>query len=169
LRRGAKNICKKVLYSEAAWLNISAVKGKIPMTETKSHKMKPIKINTDNADKIQKTLAAAAGDVHDHTLSHIHELTALAKEAERQLEELGIPKRHRPGAEFFVISGGKLPNTYGYQIIVARVEIKRFPEGWRLTLAQAINAWSGEGRSLRLTAPQAELAIAATQAKFQTI
>ena len=29
-----KNICKKVLHSEAAWLNISAVKGKIPTTET---------------------------------------------------------------------------------------------------------------------------------------
>lgn len=29
-----KNICKKALHSEAAWLNISAVKGKIPTTET---------------------------------------------------------------------------------------------------------------------------------------
>jgi hypothetical protein len=130
--------------------------------------MKPIKINNDNADQIHAALAAAAGRVKTHTFSNIRDLTALAEDAERQLEELGIPKKRRPGAEFFVISGGKLP-AYEYRIIVARVEIKRFPEGWRLTLAQAINAWIGEARSLRLTAPQAEFAIAATRAKFQTI
>jgi hypothetical protein len=131
--------------------------------------MKPVKINTDNADQIHAALAAVAGRAKTHTFLHLHELTALVKEAECRLDELGIPKKHRPGAEFFATSGGKLPSSYRFSIIVTRVELKRFPEGWRLTSAQAINAWNGGGRSLRLTAPQAEIAIAITQAKFQTI
>lgn len=131
--------------------------------------MKPIKINTDNADQIHAALAAAAGRAKTHTFSQLHELTALAKEAECRLDELGVPKKHRQGAEFFATSGSKLPKSYRFKIIVTRVELKRFPEGWRLTCAQALEVWSGGGRSLRLTAPQAEIAIAATQAKFQTL
>jgi hypothetical protein len=131
--------------------------------------MKPIKINTDNADQIHAALAAAAGRAKSHTFLSLHELTALVKEAECRLDELGVAKKHRPGAEFFATSGGKLPSSYRFKIIVTRIEIKRFPEGWRLMFAQAIDVWTGGGRSLRLTAPQAELAIAATQAKFQTL
>ena len=131
--------------------------------------MKPIKINTDNADQIHAALAAVAGRAKTHTFLALHELTALAKEAECRLDDLGVPKKHRPGSEFFATSGGKLPKSYRFKIIVTRVELKRFPEGWRLTCAQALEVWSGGGRSLRLIAPQAEIAIAATQAKFQTL
>jgi len=43
--RYAKNICKKVLHSEAAWLIVGAVKGTIPTTETKTTRPMTTTIN----------------------------------------------------------------------------------------------------------------------------
>jgi len=135
-----------------------------------------MKINIKNYKKLRETLDDVNGAAKAHTYDAIELMPAfnlvqsLARDAERELTELGIPKSEWVGAVYESTSGDKVSNAYaskGHHRVATAVTIERFPSGWFLTHAEKTTAYQQGGSShLFLTLAQADFALAHARAKF---
>ena len=113
-----------------------------------------MKINIQNASKIQSILALANGRATAHTYSTATEIIALAARAERELLGL-LPKKSAPGATYRSESGGTVASAYEYMRATTTVNMVRRGAGWYLASAVASGAWrTTHGSRLTLTAEQ---------------
>jgi len=128
-----------------------------------------MKINIKNFKKTQSVLDSVNGAARAHTYDAI-EVQSLARDAEREMTALGIPKGAMVGAIYESTSGDKVSNAYaskGHHRVATAVTLERFPSGWFLTRAEKTTVWQQGGSShLFLTQAQVDLALAHTRSKF---
>ena len=127
-----------------------------------------MRINTNAADRIIAALAAVNGKAERHAYTLAGEVQAVAREAESQLEALGIPKAARAGATYWSQSGSTLPNAYKYRATTTTVELKRGAGGWFLVSAHRSELQPGQRPRARLylTPQQDAIAVAKVRAHY---
>jgi len=127
-----------------------------------------IKINDTNREAITAALAAANGKATAHTFTHSSSVSAAARDAERKLDDLGIPKGQRAGATARARSNGSVPNAYKYTRVVSRITITRGSSAWFLTDVKAVETWdkTAGGTYVTVTAAQDAIAIAKFRASY---
>ena len=133
---------------------------------------KPIKLCIEEATAIEAALRAVNGRASTHAWTLLSEIERVANRAERELENLGIPKKDRAGAIFAAASGGELAKAYKYKASGTRVEITRRTSGWYLTDASPIIIFPGARGTtswLRLTEKQDAKAIEVLRRNYAII
>jgi hypothetical protein len=128
-----------------------------------------IKITLDKGEAINAALARTNGKATAHTFTHSSSVSAAARIAEADLDDLGIPKGQRAGATARARSGGKLPNAYGnHTRVVTHITITRGSSAWFLTDIKAVETWdkSAGGTYVTVTPEQDAIAIAKFRASY---
>lgn len=118
--------------------------------------MKAIKITADNAATIEAALAEVNGKARQHTYTDYSEIEALARGAEKRLEQLNIAKVRRAGASFTETSGSAVANSYKNTRIGTTATIERKGAGWYLVAVSAATLFSNGGGKGRLTMTAAQ-------------
>lgn len=126
----------------------------------------PIKLS-DEA-RISDLLSAVNGHSRSHTYTAAYQLRAIALDAEKRLEELGIPKKDRIGAVIVSQSGSKLPSAYKYTATTTTVCLKRRSSEWYLVEAYRSSLWPREApdNDLKLTPKQDAIAIGKLRQRY---
>jgi hypothetical protein len=104
-------------------------KGINPTVKTK---MK-IKINDKNIAALQAAVEQSNGSATAHTFRSWHSLLECARQAEAQLQRLGLAKGSRSGAIATANSGGSVANGYKYARITSTAKMVRGSSAWFLT------------------------------------
>ena len=99
--------------------------------------MKSIKIEEKNTVQIHEALREANGSARSHTFRIFWQIEDLVEEAEKQLADLGLPKKFWRGAKVTFWSGDKVPNSYKWERRATVVEIERRSTGWFLNSVKA--------------------------------
>lgn len=146
---------------------MNAVKGDEPHDRNPRNKMKPIKITEKNSAAISAALLEVNGKAATHTFTTAGEIRLAAKNAEAQLEKLGLSKNLRKGASVFVASGEKMPNAYKYKVKVTHAKLVRGATDWTLTELSTVDTWHGGGSMLTLTPAQDERIIAGIRNSYR--
>ncbi len=121
-----------------------------------------IKITKSNSVKIHDALHAVNGRARAHTFTEFFEIDRLAGDAEKRLDDLGIPKVCRAGAVYRAKSGERLPSAYRYSAIATSVILIRRSAGWYLDAVAEGEIWGGsksDNGTLTLTAEQDAIAV----------
>ena len=92
-----------------------------------------IKIQAVAAQHIEDALQAVNGRAERHAFTTYSEIAAVALDAERVLDNLGVLKTDRPGTTATMVSGSKLPNSYKYNPTRTVLSIARRTAGWYVT------------------------------------
>ena len=127
-----------------------------------------IKINETNREAITAALAAANGKATAHTFVNASEIISAARDAESQLDSLGLKKGDRAAVIAHSLSGGSVTNAYKYARTITRVSLVRGGADWFLTDAKSFETFSrsaGETR-ITLTSAQAAAVVAKFSAQF---
>lgn len=131
--------------------------------------MKPIKINLDNASKIEAALLQANGKSETHVYTTFKEIAHIADQAEKMLLSF-VYKKDAAGAEYCSMSGGDAAKAYKRSRNVTSINIVRKSGGWYLASVAKMtifdNAWAAR---LYLTEKQAESAVTAFKKQFSVI
>ena len=124
--------------------------------------MKPIKITSSawgfepDFARIQAALGVANGKARAHTYTDARDVIAVAQEAERKLDDLGVPKKHRPGTVARADSGSSLPKSYKGRVIYTTLTLRRAADGWTLIKVRRGECWSDQaGEYLHLVISRA--------------
>lgn len=130
-----------------------------------------IKINSENENAIEQALRAVNGKSSSHTYIYYADIFHCAADAEKALENLGIPKALRRGATYTVQSGSNLPGAYKYEARTTTVTIERRGSGWVLTKIEESKLYprSNPKKYLRLTAEQDSAAVAHTRKNYSIL
>ena len=99
--------------------------------------MKVIKIEEKNTVQIHEALREVNGAARSHTFRIFWQIEDLVEEAEKQLTDLGLPKKFWKGAKATFWSGEKMPNSYKWERRATVVEIERRSTGWFLNSVKA--------------------------------
>lgn len=108
--------------------------------------MKSIKIVPENMTAIETALVEVNGP---QQTGHINftsyaSIGILADEAERKLEEFGLPKNLRAGASYSKKSGNGFAAAIHHNVIATTVRIERRTLGWYLTNVAQAALWPKE-------------------------
>jgi hypothetical protein len=127
-----------------------------------------IKITEKNSEAITSALAAVNGKATAHTFTHAMSVLNAARDSERKLDDLGVPKGQRSGATARASSGGKLANAYKYTRVVSHITITRGSSAWFVTDIKAVDTWdkTAGGTYVTVTAEQDAIAIAKFRASY---
>jgi hypothetical protein len=101
-----------------------------------------IKINKDNADKIESALAAVNGKAVQFTIRSASEVIAAAELIDARLAML--PKKDRVGASGGYIGAGPSAKAYKYRAVTTSLLIKRFASGWFMISAARSDVYPGD-------------------------
>lgn len=85
------------------------------------------------AETIQPALDAANGKATAHTVTDAMDVVHLARRAEAQLADAGLPKAFRKGAILHYRPAGPAANAYKYKAQTTRLTIERRGTAWYLT------------------------------------
>ena len=99
--------------------------------------MKVIKIEEKNTVQIHEALREVNGSARSHTFRIFWQIEDLVEEAEKQLTDLGLPKKFWKGAKATFWSGEKMPNSYKWERRATGVELERRSTGWLLNSGKA--------------------------------
>ncbi len=94
--------------------------------------MKPIKITAKNFDKIEEALKAVNGRATSHAITTAHLIDCISEEAEKRLEDAGVPKAARAGCRLTHVPEGPWAKAYKYAARTTRVVLERRATGWFL-------------------------------------
>lgn len=129
----------------------------------------PLGDRTPLAASVDAALAAVNDRARDHTYTDARDIFALAADAERRLESLGIPRHHRTGAVYVSTSGGPVPNAYKYSRRATSVTLKRRASGWTIASITRTEIYKKGGRAaLILTQDQDALAVKKLRSTYHT-
>ena len=92
-----------------------------------------IKINDKNIAALQAAVEKSNGSATAHTFRSWHSLLECARQAEAQLQSLGLAKGSRSGAIAKASSGGSVANAYKYSRITSTATLARGSSAWFLT------------------------------------
>ncbi|MGC8541022.1 MAG: hypothetical protein ACP5QA_10385, partial [Phycisphaerae bacterium] len=113
-----------------------------------------IKIDPENAPKIEAALLSVNGKSTAHTFTTFTEIATLVNRAEGRFNMIHLSKTLRDGAVIVAYSGRKLPSSYKYTSKVTRVELRRSSRGWFLISASSQEVYpSDTGRDLLVLMP----------------
>ena len=139
----------------------------------KIQKFKPILLAEENRELIAAALTAANGRSCAHTYDTIDALAAIVDFNETKINNLGLTaKKDKIGAQITATSGHAVANCYrGAYRNATWVRLTRKTAGWCLTgvVQVTIPRAGGGGSTLKLTAKQADKAVAHVLTKFVTI
>jgi hypothetical protein len=129
-----------------------------------------IKPSTSGEPVITNALLEANGKATGHVATP-QDIIDAAKDAENQLQQLGIGKSGRIGAEFIYMSGGSVSKSYKYQRAVNVITAVRGGSDWFVTGIRKTTIWPQQCGSLKigLTAEQERIALNQVRSKFYTI
>lgn len=116
-----------------------------------------IKITTKNESAINEALAEVNGKAASFTIRHLDDLVDIAKQGDRWLDKLALPKALRAGARLSYLPAGPSANSYGNRAISTRVEITANAKGeWFLTKVRRdfVHPKQSERSSLHISAAQ---------------
>jgi hypothetical protein len=118
---------------------------------------KPIKIIEENRPKIDEAFDDANGRADANTLTG-SAAYSIAKDAETELEDRGLPVSRRAGAKATYTPAGP-PLSYKYSMTTTTFEIERNSSGWRLTNVEKTKVYprSAGGMTLTITREQADI------------
>ena len=109
-----------------------------------------IKLIAKNQDKLASALNKVNGKAKEHTFTSV-QLLDLAVSAENKLDNLGLLKKHRPGAKIYVLSSEKMPNAYTYTRTGNSATLVRRTTGWFIDdLRRIENIYPSEGGNMRI-------------------
>jgi len=115
--------------------------------------------------RIEAALARVNGRADAHTTTTAEEVRALASEAERRLESMEIPKKHRAGVTYTHSADLRgLPNSYGsWLVVTTKVVLLRNKTSWRLMEVERCESFAGTCGFdlLRITDEQRDIALRA--------
>jgi len=120
-----------------------------------------IKIDIKNLPKIQAILNKVNGNATSHTFTGASEILRCAENAEKQLENLQLPKISRSGAISKATSGSSVARSYKYQRTISYAKMIRKSSAWFLVELSKFESWTtGAGTtSIDLTLEQDRKAI----------
>ena len=119
-----------------------------------------IKINDKNIAALQAAVEKSNGSATAHTFRSWHSLLECARQAEAQLQRLGLAKGSRSGVIASVTSGGSVPNAYKYTRIISTAVLKRGSSAWFLigvSTSETFRKQAGEVLVILTSAQDAEV------------
>ena len=105
-----------------------------------------IKIEKDNADKIESALHEINGTAKSHTLTSYAELEYAVEKLAKKLNAIGLVPSKRKGAYFLYESGSAVPNAYKNTRVGTRVRIDAVSEYFYLTSIEKITLYNQAGK-----------------------
>ncbi len=129
-----------------------------------THSMKDSTDAVTQRFPITRALEKVNGRAETHCYITYSDVACVAQAAEKNLDELNLPKKDRPGAYVISTSGGKVANAYSYPRRATKIRLQRGSTEWFLTSICAVEIWdAGGGRDdLRIDQDHADAIIAAT-------
>jgi len=125
-----------------------------------------IPITQKNEDKLTATLKLVNKRASSHTFTSGKELFRVAEMAEARLHGLNLPKSKRAGVTAIVVSGGKMPSAYKYQVKVNRVTLARTSTGWTATEIKLVDAWNGGCRTIMILPAHEDIILAGMRSQY---
>ena len=119
-----------------------------------------IKINDQNIVALQAAVKKSNGSATAHTFRSWHSLLECARQAEAQLQRLGLAKGSRSGVIASATSGGSVPNAYKYTRIISTAVLKRGSSAWFLigvSTSETFRKQAGEVLVILTSAQDAEV------------
>ena len=119
-----------------------------------------IKINDKNNALIQIAINKAEGNATAHTFNWTNQIIECARQAEAQLQSLGLAKGSRYGVIAAATSGGSVPNAYKYTRIISTAVLKRGSSAWFLigvSTSETFRKQAGEVLVILTSAQDAEV------------
>lgn len=118
---------------------------------------RPIRITEDNRDKVDEAFDDANGRADANTLTG-SAAYSIAKDAEKELEDRGLPVSRRAGAKATYTPAGP-PRSYKYSMTTTTFEIERNSNGWRLMAVEKTKVYPrfAGGMNLTITREQADI------------
>ena len=121
-------------------------------------KNKEIEIRIENEAEIEATLAKVNGRAKTHTFTTFGEILRLSKEAEDELDDLGLVKSLRKGAKYWAESAEPVAKRYKSSRIGTNVTLVRKKDCWALSHAETYHFYPTQGgkRKIYVTKMQAD-------------
>ena len=115
-----------------------------------------IKINETNREAINAALKKINGKATEHTFVDALSVIYAARDAEAQLENLGLSKGSRSGAIAIANSGGSVTNSYKYTRITTTVTLVRGSSAWFLVSIEASETYRRKAGELSVSLTDAQ-------------
>lgn len=130
-----------------------------------------IRITPENAAAIQAILKQANGNAAEHAFTTFAEINAIARRAESQLEDFGLPLRNRIGAQWIETSGGAVGRRYRYARRATKVHLLRRPTGWYLVEVMQAKIYESPGKTEKIKVTRAQEAeiVKRVRAQFEVL
>lgn len=114
-----------------------------------------MKIKTTDTMALERAIKAAhPGGAVQHVFTP-DQIAAVAVDAEKQIDSLGLAKGLRQGAVVTAYSGGSVAKAYKHSRLVTHVELTRGSDAWFCTSVSERTIWQDAPRDwLTLTAEQ---------------
>lgn len=113
-----------------------------------------IKITDEEA--IRAYVSEVNGRATSHT-TNTWDVVNTAKLAEKALDQAGVAKTRRVGAEFIYITPPPSAKSYRRAAICSLVRYRRYPEGWRVMKVEKTTRFPGTGTVTNLCLPASEI------------
>lgn len=126
------------------------------MSKTQTPNMPRHGIKTTDADAVAEYINAVNGKAKTHTANPWLAARA-ASYGETLLDEKGVAKSRRVGAEFVYATPAPAAKKYRSAAICSVIRYRRYAEGWRIIDAEKVGRFPGAGTNTILYLPAAEI------------
>tara|TARA_R110000851_G_scaffold112326_1_gene236425 strand:- start:853 stop:1263 length:411 start_codon:yes stop_codon:yes gene_type:complete len=89
-----------------------------------------LKISHENTDKINLALKKTNQSATTHTYTQYYEISSLVDEAERELNNIDLPKSRQTLVKYVATSGGSVSNSYKFQRKITKITLLKRKAGW---------------------------------------
>jgi hypothetical protein len=116
-------------------------------------KMKSIKYDASNTDKINAILAEVNGRAGDHIYCNYQDFAPAANAKIAEVKNLVGGEKYTVGIKISIESGGSVSKSYKYTRIGTRIALERKASGWFVTEIKRIDIWAKGGESKIVLTP----------------
>jgi hypothetical protein len=106
--------------------------------------------NAGYPQRVEEALALVNGRAQSFTVTTYGDVRAVVRKVEERLDNLGVSKKNRVGAEVTFTPSGPGSNSYKYAAITTRITLIRTSVGWFLTSVARDEVYPNSDERLRI-------------------